>query len=309
MFIFLFIILLCNIYSIVSQADVGNNQNIPESFDSREKWPTCVSKIYDQGSCGSCYAVSVATAFSMRYCIKKGLREIIEFSPQNLVNCLNGCEGEFPDVVWDYVKTNGITTDECLPYKGRRNSCTNKCDNGNQKYKKYYSGEVKFMEDENEIKKEIMTNGPVTSMMLLYNDYYNYRNGIYSHGTNDDSIGYHAIVIIGWGIENNVKYWIIRDSYGNSRGEGGYMKIKINDASGAGASAYCDIMNGEYIEEIIENIGDDNGDDNPSTNTQNESKKSSNTKGKSENTGKKGNNSVNIIVNICKLLFIFLYFL
>ena len=52
--------------------------------------------------------------------------------------------------------------------------------------------------------------------------------------------------------ENNVKYWIVRDSYGASRGENGYMRIKIGDKSGAGATAYCDKMDGNYTEIIIE---------------------------------------------------------
>ena len=51
--------------------------------------------------------------FSTRFCIKNNLSQIINFSPQNLFNCLNGYSGEFPDVVWEYIKTNGITTEKC----------------------------------------------------------------------------------------------------------------------------------------------------------------------------------------------------
>ena len=229
------------------------NDDVPESFDSRKKWPNCIPKIYDQGTCGACYAISTATVFSTRYCIKNNLTQIINFSPQNLVNCLSGCNGEFPDVTWNYINKSGITTDICLPYKKRENSCSNKCESKDNKLKLFHSGETIFLEDEISIKKEIMENGPVTSMMYLYQDYYSYKSGIYIHSDGENYFGFHAIAIVGWGVEKNVKYWIVQDSYGTSRGENGYMKIKIGDSSGAGATAFS-----AKIDEIYEEINEEN---------------------------------------------------
>ena len=71
--IFSFLILI-NILTSISFEE--NQEIIPESFDSRIKWPNCIPKIYDQGSCGACYAFSVSTAFSMRFCIRNELKEI-----------------------------------------------------------------------------------------------------------------------------------------------------------------------------------------------------------------------------------------
>lgn len=249
--IFISLILINSIVSIFSEIDT---QEIPDNFDVRNKWPNCVSKIYDQGSCGACYAFSAAAAFSMRFCIKNNLAEIINFSPQNLVNCLSGCKGEFPDIVWDYMNEYGITTDECISYKNSQKSCSLNCDYKTNKFIKYHSGNTVFLEDETSIKREIMTNGPVTSMLNIYSDYYDYKSGIYSHKRGDSIIGFHSIAIIGWGVENNEKYWLIQDSYGTTKGENGYMKIKIGDECGAGATAYCDEMEGKYEEEIISNI-------------------------------------------------------
>lgn len=241
---------------------------IPDSFDSRSKWPSCIPKIYDQGSCGACYAFSVSTAFSMRYCIRNELNEIINFSPQNLVNCLSGCKGEFPDVTWEYLNNNGITTDKCLSYKGHAENCVLKCDSSNDIFNKYYAGKTKFLEDETEIKKEILKNGPVTSMMFLYNDYYYYNSGIYTHDPKYKSVlGYHSITLMGWGVENGIKYWLIQDSYGKSKGDNGFIKIKIGDDCGAGATAYCDEIEGKY-NEIKEN---DNSNEKNDSNLKNDS--------------------------------------
>ena len=249
--IFITLILINSVVFIFSEIDT---QEIPDNFDVRNKWPNCVSKIYDQRSCGACYAFSAAAAFSMRFCIKNNLAEIINFSPQNLVNCLSGCKGEFPDIVWNYMNEFGITTDECISYKNSQKSCSLNCDYKTNKFIKYHSGNTVFLEDESSIKREIMTNGPVTSMLNIYSDYYDYQSGIYSHKRGDSVIGFHSIAIIGWGVENNEKYWLIQDSYGTTKGENGYMKIKIGDECGAGATAYCDEMEGKYEEEIINNI-------------------------------------------------------
>ena len=72
------IILIILINLLFSFSSENTTELIPESFDSREKWKNCIPKIYDQGSCGACYAMSVSTAFSMRYCIRNELFEISE---------------------------------------------------------------------------------------------------------------------------------------------------------------------------------------------------------------------------------------
>jgi len=242
------------------------SDDIPEFFDCRIKWPKCVPKIYNQGSCGSCYAFSVATAFSMRYCIRNNLPEIIYFSAQNLVNCLSGCKGEYPDVTWIYLNKNGITREECFSYKGTSCNCISKCESNNVKFNKYYAGEQKSLYDENKIKEEILKNGPVTSAMDLYQDYFDYKSGIYVHDKKYNKVkGLHSITIMGWGVEGDDKYWLIQDSYGESKGENGFIKVKIGDSSGAGQSAFFDYKEGKYNEyneedNIVEDVTGGNND-------------------------------------------------
>jgi C1A family cysteine protease len=85
------------------------------------------------------------------------------------------------------------------------------------------------------IKEEIYIHGPVSAAYTVYESFYTFfdknPNGIYGVGpppSNDNIIGGHAIVIIGWGIENGIKYWIVRNSWGKQWGNNGYFKIKSN---------------------------------------------------------------------------------
>ena len=63
--------------------------NLPLQFDSRKKWPHCssIGEIYDQGACGSCWAVATVTAASDRYCIATGNET--RLSVEHMLGCCN----------------------------------------------------------------------------------------------------------------------------------------------------------------------------------------------------------------------------
>ena len=42
------------------------------------------------------------------------------------------------------------------------------------------------------------------------------------------SQGGHAVIILGWGVEGNIKYWVVRNSWGASWGENGFFRIEMD---------------------------------------------------------------------------------
>jgi hypothetical protein len=81
--------------------------------------------------------------------------------------------------------------------------------------------------DYKNIQQEIYKWGPVTSAMIVYKDFYTFKTDkIYKWNGVGNPVGGHAIEIVGWGeTEAGETYWIIKNSWGPTWGDGGYFKM------------------------------------------------------------------------------------
>ncbi|CAJ0594796.1 unnamed protein product [Cylicocyclus nassatus] len=72
------------------------NEEIPEKFDAREKWPNCksISLIRDQANCGSCWAVSAASVMSDRICTQTNGKNNTIASDTDILACCGEYCGE-----------------------------------------------------------------------------------------------------------------------------------------------------------------------------------------------------------------------
>lgn len=70
-----------------------------------------------------------------------------------------------------------------------------------------------------------MSFGPVETGFTVYEDFPAYKSGVYSHQTGK-SLGGHAVKFIGWGVEKDVPYWIVANSWNDDWGEKGFFRIK-----------------------------------------------------------------------------------
>ena len=69
---------------------------------------------------------------------------------------------------------------------------------------------------------EIYQRGPISCGIYSY-PLENYTGGILNY-TGNGSIDY-EVSVVGWGVENGVKYWIVRNSWGQPWGEEGFFRI------------------------------------------------------------------------------------
>jgi cathepsin B len=234
--------------------------DLPESFDAREKWANCptIKEIRDQSNCGSCWAIAAAEAISDRICIHSNGNDKPHISTDDLLSCCAscgfGCDGGWPSMAWSYWVRSGLVTggrhtekDGCRPYpfppcehhingtlppcssiSAKTPPCDQKCQSG---YTKAYKQDLHFgaksyqiANSQDAIKKEIYTNGPVEAAYTVYEDFLSYKSGVYQHKAGG-ALGGHAVRILGWGTENGTPYWQVSNSWNEDWGDKGFFKI------------------------------------------------------------------------------------
>ncbi len=71
---------------------------------------------------------------------------------------------------------------------------------------------------------EIYQRGPIACGIAVPDSLENYTSGIYQDTTGDMDI-VHDISVVGYGVENGTKYWVVRNSWGTHWGEQGFFRV------------------------------------------------------------------------------------
>lgn len=177
----------------------------------------------------------------------------------------NACYGNSLYDAWRYLYVVGTNTEQCIPYNknlgpgeeqtfqklskfddpSRLPLCTvvagkigDMCANVHYDAStgeeigdpsRFYRAIHFYSVDNNEydIRHNIFCWGPVSTGMKVYPDFYTFdaKNEIYEWNGHGPEVGGHAIEIVGWGEDNGKKYWIIKNSWGDKWGDGGYFRM------------------------------------------------------------------------------------
>jgi len=215
--------------------------SLPASFDSSKAWPACktIGTIYDQARCGSCWAFGAVEAISDRFCIHGSNRSLL-LSFQDMTSCGpdDGCEGGDAGDAWSYAQNTGLVTAACYPYSiptcpPSQEPCLNfvatppcqqTCQDNEQWSSSKHFLSSSYDVSASQMQQEIFTNGPIEACFSVYEDFVNYKHGVYQY-TSGDYLGGHCIKIIGWGVENSLPYWLVNNSWTTTWGNKGQFKI------------------------------------------------------------------------------------
>ena len=233
------------------------NMLIPNYVDWRKN--NVLPEMRNQKKCGSCWAFSALSALESIYAIKYG--ELISLSKQELVDCSTenyGCNGGYTYEAYDYILKNGICLENEYPYVGEDQVCKfcseldNECNininiencnncninininnvNTNQCIKCENKLKIKdytyVTPNNEEYMKYYVAQQPLSVSIEVNNSFIFYDDGIFESSTKEKPRLSHAVIVVGYGSENGIDYWLVMNSWGENWGDKGYIKIRRN---------------------------------------------------------------------------------
>lgn len=228
-----------------SQTDVAANLGLPTAFNWCDQ--NGCTPVRDQGSCGSCWAF--ATVGPLESLIKINDGETVNLSEQYLVSCNSdgwSCDGGYwahDYHEWKAVSSQseaGAVLENDFPYRASDVSCGPDHPKSHQIASwEWVCGSSSCKPSTDQLKQAIYEHGPLTVSVCVNSAMQNYRGGVFT-GPGCSSLN-HGVVLVGWNDDGG--YWIMRNSWGSSWGESGYMRIGYG-VSGIGSDAAYVVYNG-----------------------------------------------------------------
>ena len=203
-------------------------EDVPDTWNWRDH--NGVSPVKDQGSCGSCWTFSTVGCLESAHLIKFG--SLQTYSEQQLVDCAggfenHGCNGGLPSQAFEYVMyTGGLASEDGYPYFAETRNCTVNSDTFEIDV---VTGSVNITaDDEVELKNAVYNYGPTSVCFEVVDGFSDYKAGVYTSSTcgNTQTDVNHAVLAVGYGSEDGMDYWLVKNSWGSDWGDEGFFKIE-----------------------------------------------------------------------------------
>ncbi len=183
------------------------------------------SPIKNQGRCGSCWGFAATSVVEATTAIERKASPEL-YSEQMLVDCVktpdtNGCQGGTPTDAYAYMQVNGTVYSKDYPYTAKDQKCMKEKIPSILRIKNHTlipSGLNSRME------RMILVRPLSVGICVSSTVFMKYKSGIITQGCFVDEYN-HIVSIVGAGTEKDTPYWIVRNSWGPTWGEKGYVRI------------------------------------------------------------------------------------
>lgn len=178
-----------------------------------------VTPVKNQGQCGSCWAFS--TTGALEGLSKLGYGTLESFSEQQLVDCSGSygnqaCNGGLMDNAFKYVKDHGIVHESEYPYKAVKQACST----NSGPFKISGFTDIKSCTD----LANALQQRPIAIAVDATN-WSRYSSGVFNNCKTSLN---HGVLLVG----TNSGNWVVKNSWGASWGENGYIRLATGNTCG-----------------------------------------------------------------------------
>lgn len=201
--------------SNITVPEVTPEGDFADDIDWRSK--NAITPIKNQGSCGSCWAFAATEAIESDAFIS-GKYSLLVLGPQQIVSCdkgSKGCNGGDPATAYKYIQKNGMEKESDYPYTAKDDSCKFNA----AKVAVKIAGQAKISGGEAGLLTGLA--GHPTAVCHNTGGWQHYKSGIM---TSCGSGGGHCTQMVGYASSGD--YWIVKNSWGSSWGNSGYLYLK-----------------------------------------------------------------------------------
>jgi hypothetical protein len=228
----LMLMILVNILPVTAELIKIENppekSNLPEYFSWRNVDGTdFTTSIKTQGLCPSCEAYGLVAALETIIQYQVGYPFECDLSEAHLFFYPGGtCEwGVNISHAADYLVEYGVPDEGCFPDPLRAYDSPFESVPGWEERTVKIENWGWVENDEEAIKAALIEYGPLVICFPVYEDFIDYKNGVYRHEWGN-RIGGHLVALVGY--DDSEQCWIVKNSWGDQWGDQGWFKMGYN---------------------------------------------------------------------------------
>jgi len=221
-------------------------------------WTTkgAVTPVKNQAHCGSCWSFS--TTGALEGAMKIAGHPLVSLSEQNILDCDTGgnkCQGGSMAQAFGWVAKNGICSEADDAYKcADQNSAECKestCSKSSGTCAKALkpgdvTGHTMVDSTENALEAAV-TKQPVSIAIEADQPaFQHYTGGVLTDEACGENLD-HGVLLVGYGSEDGKKYWKVKNSWGPTWGDNGYIKIEKGSSQDGGE---CGVRKGAVFPSV-----------------------------------------------------------